>query len=89
MNIQEYISSGILELYVLDQLTSVSRQEVEAMRVKYPDVEAEIGHIESTLEKLAFSEAITPRAGLKDDILNKIKNRGAVSQPDAIKFPGP
>jgi hypothetical protein len=72
VNIQEYISSGILELYVLDQLTPVQRNEVEDLCVQYPEISAEIGKIESTIEQLAFSQSKAPRLGLRDEILKKI-----------------
>ena len=49
MNVQEYIESGILEQYVLQQLTPVEQLEVERIRSMHPEVDVEINRIEETL----------------------------------------
>ena len=49
MNVQEYIESGILEQYVLQQLTPVEQLEVERIRAMHPEVDVEINRIEETL----------------------------------------
>lgn len=65
-----YIESGILELYVLGQLTAQECFEVEAMAAKYPEVKAELSAIEIALEAYALENAIEPSAHLKAEILN-------------------
>ncbi|MDQ3047729.1 MAG: anti-sigma factor [Bacteroidota bacterium] len=72
MNIQEYISSGIIESYVLDQLTPQERSEVEAMATKFPEVRNEINIIENTLINYARSEEKTPPSHLKSRILSQL-----------------
>lgn len=72
MDIQVYISSGVLELYVFSQLSPQERAEVEQMRTKYPEVEAEIVRIETLLEKFAFDFEKKPNKELKSRILSKI-----------------
>jgi anti-sigma-K factor RskA len=52
MNIEQYIESGVLELYVLDQLDTKERIQVEAMQKQHPKIAAEIISIEIALEKL-------------------------------------
>ena len=67
--VKAYIESGILELYVLGQLTAQERTEVEAMATKYPAVRTEISAIELAMEAYALENAITPSAALGAKIL--------------------
>lgn len=82
MNIQEYISSGVLEAYVLGELSREEAREVELLAEKHIEVREEIAKIESTLEKMAFRSAITPPQRLKNDILSKIEEKAE----DAVTF---
>lgn len=67
-----YIESGILELYVLGELTTQEQREVEAMAAKYPEVKKEIAAIELAMENYARENAITPSVELENIILEKI-----------------
>ncbi len=51
MDIKSYISSGILELYVLGQLSPEETREVEAMQDKHLEIKREIYEISLSLEK--------------------------------------
>ena len=73
MNIQEYISSGILESYVLGALSKVEAAEVESMASKNPEVKEEIRRIEEGLFKYAEAHAVSPKPELKNKILKKIR----------------
>jgi anti-sigma-K factor RskA len=53
MTAQEYIESGILELYVYGSLSEAENNEVAAAIAKYPEVKAEVEKIETTLKTLA------------------------------------
>ena len=66
MNIEEYISSGVLESYVLGELSASEIQEVEQMAAKHSEIKEEINQIELSLEKLAFKTAIDPMAGVNE-----------------------
>lgn len=72
MNIEEYISSGILEMYAMGQCTPAEQQEVEAMVKLYPEIAKELAEIEATLEQVSQSQSIAPPAHLKTQILDKI-----------------
>lgn len=61
MNLEEYISSGILEIYVLGELSEKETAEVEVMKVRHPEVKAELDSIEKTIEMLAAKTSIKPR----------------------------
>jgi anti-sigma-K factor RskA len=70
--VKAYIESGILELYVLGQLTAQEGIEVEEMASKYPEVKAEILAIELAMENYALQNAITPSAEIEAQILAQI-----------------
>jgi len=57
MNIQEYISSGILELYVCGALTDQESQDVSATLREYEEVRSEVEEIETALQNLAMAAA--------------------------------
>jgi len=70
LNIKEYISTGILEAYVLDELSSTERIQVEKDLTDYPQLRVELELIETTLEVLMQTASVTPRARLKENILS-------------------
>ncbi len=72
MNIKDYISSGVLELYVLDQLSPAERREVEEHVNQYPEIRSALNEIEETLFAFASSTAKKPRAGLQSEIINNV-----------------
>lgn len=72
MDIQAYISSGILESYVLGELSPSDALQVEEMATRYPEVHEELQLIEETLAGIAQAAAVTPRAGLRASILENI-----------------
>ena len=78
MNIKEYIASGILEQYVLGNLSSGEEREVLTNATQYPEIRAELNAIETALEQYTMSNAVTPPPGLKDDILKKIDEISSV-----------
>lgn len=72
MNIEEYISSGILEAYVLGELSEQERVDVEKNLVQYPQLREELNAIEETQEQLLMGTAIKPRIQVKDALFQKI-----------------
>jgi len=71
VNIEEYISSGILEAHALGELSEKENQEVMAMLEKHPELKEELSLIEDSLERMAFEIAITPPAGAKDKLFGQ------------------
>ncbi len=57
MNINEYIQSGILELYVAGQLSEKENKEVYGLMLKHPEVLQEVLQIEAAFIKLSNSIA--------------------------------
>lgn len=76
MNTSDYISSGILESYVLDQLSDKEREEVKQMALKHPEIQAELIAIENTLEQYAIESAKEPPRYLKEKIAAQLQFNG-------------
>ena len=57
MDIQEYISSGILELYVYGALTEAESREVSKALKEHPEIRKEVEEIEDALQRLSASAA--------------------------------
>lgn len=74
MEINETISSGLLELYVLGLANEQESAEVNALAKKYPEVAAEIAAIESGLEGYAMMNAVEPGIQIKAKIFSEIKS---------------
>jgi len=73
VNVQEYISTGIVESYVLGLASAEERSEFESMCNQYHEIlQARIA-FEEALEKTAMQNAITAPLELKEKILNKIQ----------------
>lgn len=69
MNVQEYISSGIVESYVLGLASPEEQREFEQIAAQYPEVlEARIA-FETSLEQQAMNNPIIPPASLKEQVM--------------------
>ena len=77
MNTQEYISSGIVESYVLGLASPEERSEFEQLCKQYPEVLEARTAFELALEKQAMDNAIAPAAGLKSKILAELHSPAA------------
>ncbi|MBK8311948.1 MAG: hypothetical protein IPL04_14640 [Chitinophagaceae bacterium] len=78
MNIEEYISSGIVESYVLGLASQEERSEFENMCNQYPIVLEARNAFEIALENQAMQNAITPSADVKSKIFNTISSSAKV-----------
>ena len=72
MNVNEYIESGILDVYVLGGLSLEETSEVEAFATRFPEISKEIDSIRSTIEEMSSSESIIPPYLNKQSLFNKI-----------------
>lgn len=75
MNIKEYISSGILELYASGILSESESKEVEDIIKKYPEAKNEYEFIQKTIYLSISQNLKTPSGKVKAAILNNIKNK--------------
>ncbi|WP_423148597.1 anti-sigma factor [Rubrolithibacter danxiaensis] len=71
--IKKYIESGILELYILGELTPAEKLEVEQMAAKYPAIQAELAEVENALLGYASAYSINPSEELRDKILTSLE----------------
>lgn len=78
MNIQEYISSGIVESYVLGLASGEERQTFEKMCAQYPEVLQAREAFELLIERQAMDNAIAPDGELKNKILARIHSEDKV-----------
>lgn len=86
MNIQEYISSGILELYALGQLSPSEAIEVETMIAQHAEIRQELHQINLGLERYALANSITAPAIIKERLFKELPPKN-ISAPavDAVK----
>lgn len=73
MDVQAYIESGVLELYVSGALTEQEMREVERMAHQYPAIKQELDEIENSFFEMANELHTGPRASLKDELLKNVK----------------
>lgn len=73
MNLHDYISSGVLELYANQMLSPEETQEVERMRMQHPEVEAELQAIEEALAMQAMVNFKEPKSDLLVGIMARIE----------------
>lgn len=71
-NVKAYIESGILELYVLGDISAEEKLQVEGMAQKHPEIKAEITEIEKSMEFYAEEHAIEPATELRQRVLGSL-----------------
>ncbi|MCB0628943.1 MAG: anti-sigma factor [Saprospiraceae bacterium] len=76
MNIEEYISSGKLEQYLLGLLTDGEAREVEQIVQAYPEVRAELNAMEDALTQYAIAQGIPMPKELPDRIVKRLEVMG-------------
>jgi anti-sigma-K factor RskA len=72
VNVEEYISSGILEAYALGELSEQERADIERNLALYPELKKELALIEEAQEELLMKAAVQPRASIKANLFANI-----------------
>ena len=72
MNKEEFISSGLLELYAMGICSPEETKTVEDFLLQYPEVRVELNEIEISLEKYAQANSIHPSSSVKEKVFNEI-----------------
>jgi len=88
MNINEYISSGILEQYVIGMLTEEERLVVEKNAEQYPEIRAELDAIELAMERYAKMHELQKPAGLEakfNQRIDELEGKATPSTPKPTK----
>jgi anti-sigma-K factor RskA len=83
VNIKEYISSGIIESYVLGVVSDQERQEVECISHIYPEVLQHLVAMQDELEQLSEGWKKEPPAELKDRVMAAIKAEASNEKAEA------
>ena len=86
MNIKEYISSGVVESYVLGLLTAQERFEFEQYCEAYPELKAARDAFELAIEKQAMENAVAPPANVKEKVFSAIQQKPASNTSKIISI---
>lgn len=76
MDIKEYISSGIIEAYVMGLASETEKSEFEQNCTLYPELVAAREAFEEQLEQQFTQEIVEPPADLKARVFNAVKAEG-------------
>jgi anti-sigma-K factor RskA len=80
LNTKEYISSGIIESYILGLASPEEVGILECVMKNNAEVKAAFEEAQKTLEDLATVQAVTPPTDLKSKIWNKIQQEQIVEE---------
>ncbi|MDQ0594169.1 anti-sigma-K factor RskA [Chryseobacterium ginsenosidimutans] len=80
MNTKEYISSGIIESYILGLASNEEAGILECVMKNNAEVRAAVEEAQKTLEDLATVQAVQPPNDLKSKIWNKIQQEQTVEE---------
>jgi anti-sigma-K factor RskA len=86
VNVEEYISSGILEAYASGELSEKERAAVERNLLQYPQLRKELELIEEAQEQLLMKASVQPKASVKTNLFASIDNRK--SGPKIVELKG-
>ncbi len=84
MNTKEYISSGIIESYILGLASPEEAGILECVMKNNAEVKAAFEEAQKTLENLATAQAVTPPADLKSKIWSKIQQEQTVEEVQPV-----
>lgn len=91
MDVQRYISSGILESYVFGLLPEAEHGEVETIVAQYPQVKAAVQELQLDRERFVQLYAMAPPSGIKDRLLDMIRDEdtpeGNALLPEELRNP--
>ena len=85
MNIQDYISSGIVESYVLGLADEAERVQFESLCASHDEVRAAREAFELALEKQALAGSVMPPAHVKKEILIQLGMENRVASDNNLK----
>lgn len=75
LDIEDYISSGILEAFMLGDLSKEEQAEVEKNLMQYPELRREFERLQEAQESFLLQTAIRPPASVKANLFKKIERR--------------
>jgi len=72
LDIKEYISSGVIETYLLGIASPHEVAELESLRKQHLEIELAIQEVQDTIEGFAMSHLETPPAKVKDKLWSEL-----------------
>src|SRR5688572_1560816 len=73
MDVKEYISSGVLELYAMGALSDSERNEVEKVCISYKEIADELDRVQEVLNGYAAAHARPLRPEVRTEIMEKVR----------------
>ena len=86
-NIQDYIASGILELYVLGVTDKKENEEIERMALSHIEVREEIENISDAIESYTMQNAAAPDPTIKPFLMATIDYTERLKNGEEPSFP--
>ncbi len=91
MDVQRYISSGIIESYVVGLVSEQEAREVESAIAQYPEVKTAVEACRQDMERYVEMYAIKPPKAIRNRILEAIENEtspeGEALLPEELREP--
>jgi len=84
VNVQEFILSGIIEVYCLGFTSEEENTMVNSMASQFPEVAVEIETVRAALNKAIFQTELKPRASLKQAVMQQVYEQQTQIQPEFI-----
>lgn len=73
----------------MDQLSPAEKAEVESYVLQYPELKIDLNEIENSLEIFARTAAVTAPSGLKERVMNSIRDGNATTSTKVYSKGGP
>jgi len=83
VNVKEYISSGVIESCILGLATEAEQQELETLCATYPEIARAREDFESAMERQLLTDAPSPPAFLKQQIMEHLAGAETQKAPRA------
>jgi anti-sigma-K factor RskA len=74
VDIQAYITSGKLELFLLGELSERERAEVVSMAAQFPEIQQELDELEQAMFDIDNSIGVVPSAAVKTKIFDSLES---------------
>ncbi|MBS0026818.1 anti-sigma factor [Chitinophaga sp. 22321] len=84
MDVQRYISSGILESYVFGMLPESEQSDVETAVLQYPDVKAAVDSLQLDKERFVQLYAVPPPSGIRERLVEIIRQENTEEGNDLL-----
>ncbi len=87
MNIKEYLESGIIEAFILDELNPCENENPVEIAISFPEVKQELWEIKEALERYALSHSVMPSSTIKPLLVATIDYFESLTEEDNQAIP--